>query len=313
MRTFFAALAAGGMLIAIPARAADDCQLERFASLEMIPETKGRIMVPVRIQGHPMMFAVDTGSGGSMITQAAAQSLGLRIERFTGSRATLWGGTRLTRYVNVSDFTLRRNRVDPTQFYVLPDAYVTPGLDGVLGTDVLRYFDVDFDFANGKLNLFRRYHCHGKVVYWTQDPNVITLKFRTSINAWGSMNPDENQILFYVTIDGHDILAQLDTGSPTNAMNLEKAQAVFGIRPDSPGVQRITSERAGALYRYHFKTLSFDGVTVRNPEFHLDSYDLNKMPRNEPPILIGMNTLRQFHLYISYEERKLFISLADAK
>ncbi len=42
-------------------------------------------------------------------------------------------------------------------------------------------YDVDFDFAVGKFNLFSKDHCDGQVVYWTRSP-VAVVPF--SQNMW---------------------------------------------------------------------------------------------------------------------------------
>ena len=313
MRTTLLAALAATAVLACAARAADDCQLKRLASLDMSIEAAGRIMIPVSIGGHPLTFAVDTGSDHTMITQAAAQALGLQTNLFTGSHNWLWGGARLTSYVNVDDFQIGRTRVGKSQFYVLPQGYGTPGMDGVVGTDVMRYFDVDFDFGSGKLNLFDRYHCSGQVVYWTDESNVAKLSFQKTVHSGGPARPDVDKILFYVTIDGKDFLAVLDTGAAVTTMNLDEAQSAFGLGPDSPGMEKVKLNRPGDSYRYRFKTLAFGGVNVANPEIRLDSYELNKLPGSFPSVIVGMNVLRRLHLYVSYEEHTLYISTAEAK
>ena len=40
-------------------------------------------------------------------------------------------------------------------------------LDGTLAPDLLRNFDVEFDFASHTMNLFRPHSCDGKAAYWT--------------------------------------------------------------------------------------------------------------------------------------------------
>jgi hypothetical protein len=105
----------------------------------------------------------------------------------------------------------------------------------------------------------------------------------------------------------------LDTATTMTSMDLDTAKSSYGIEPESAGLELVKMNRPGAAYSYHFKTLTFGGVTVTNPEFRLESYELSKIPAWAPTVFIGMNVLRQLHLYIAYEEHTLYISKAAAK
>jgi hypothetical protein len=96
-------------------------------------------------------------------------------------------------------------------------------------------------------------------------------------------------------------------------MTLEHAEDLFGFEGDDPALKPLVAGIAsnGHEYRYAFKTLSFGGVSVSNP-------DLVLVPRDEgriggpPTIILGMGILRQLHMYIAYAERKLYVTSASA-
>jgi len=294
----------------VAANAADDCQLKRLSSLDLKVEPGGRVEVPAIIAGHPISLLVDTGSNHTMLTEGIVSELGLQKELFAESAVSMWGGQRVTKYVNVDGMQLGRLVVGLSQFFILPEPHGA-GTDGLLGSDIMSRFDADFDFASAKLNLFSRNHCRGKVVYWTDDTQYAIVPFRKSPGYAAARGIDFKKVMLTVTIDGREFQAGLDTGASFNSMNLDEAKSEFGLTPDSPGMVPV-HRPSGTAYRYRFKTMSFGGVAVNDPEIELDPYAVNKMPGVAPTVLVGMPVLRQLHLYVAYEEEKLYVSAAGA-
>ncbi len=304
------AFAVAAAAVCYAAHADDDCKLKRVAALDIKVGAGQRVEVPAQIGGQPLSLIVDTGSAHSMIAERTANALGLRQLPFPESSVSMWGGARITRYVVVDSLQIGRLLVGRSELFVIPNQYMSPDSDGLLGADLMSRFDVDFDFGNGKLNFFSQDHCSGKVVYWTTDvSNLAIVPFhRTPANAM-FYGLDFKKILLTVTVDGKEFRAALDTGAHGTSMNLSDAESEFDLTPESPGMEKA---RGGRSYRYRFKTMSFGGVAVNNPEIVLDPYAVNKMSGNAPTMLIGMNVLRQLHLYVAYREEKLYISPATA-
>lgn len=305
---FTAAIAA--VLIAVPALA-DDCQLKREASLDMKFDSTGRINIPAEINNHPVEMALDTGANFSMLSHSTAAKLGLREELFTSSMARLWGGIRLDHYVNIDQLQFGRIIMGKTQMFIVPDYVMPAGVDGIIAADAMSRFDADFDFASGKFNLFNRNHCAGKVVYWTDESQVAVLPFKSAPGYNPHQTESWNHIIFYVTLDGKDLLGLLDTGAVTSTLDLDVAKSRFDLTPQSPGMEPVKRTN-GTSYRYPFKSLSFGGVSIANPTISIDPYEVHHMPGTMPPLLIGMTVIHQLHLYVAYEERKIYVSSATA-
>ena len=66
------------------------------------------------------------------------------------------------------------------------------------------------DFAAGKLNLMLGDHCEGKVVYW---PAKALATVPITINDYDIRVP--------VTVDGHNLMAVIDTGASTSTVSRE--------------------------------------------------------------------------------------------
>jgi predicted aspartyl protease len=110
-----------------------------------------------------------------------------------------------------------------------------------------------------------------------------------------------------VVVDGKKFTAVLDTGAVGSIISLGAAKA-FGITENSPELKPVTDNNGRyKVYDYPFKLLDFDGVTVSNPRLQVVSSDF--LPRGID-MLIGVSILRRLHLYIAYDEEKLYITPA---
>jgi predicted aspartyl protease len=295
----FVSIAILVLLAGFPARADTACHLLEAASVPMNIDGSGRITVPMMISGKPMNMMVDTGNPMSMLTFKTAQSLGLDIRHVDIGGAgvatfTMRGGMVVSEYTKAPDVAIGLLKTDSMGFGILPIASAGDQVDGLLGNDIMGNYDVDFDFANGKLNLFSQDHCPGAVAYWTRGPVAVVPFTR---NIW-------KHIFLDVDIDGKTTQAVVDTGTARSIGDWEAFEHLFGIDEKSPGVKSENGQ-----YTYPFKTLTFGGVTVNNP-------DITLLPDSGRPeqntMLLGINVLRQLHIYIAEGEKKLYITPASA-
>jgi len=176
------------------------------------------------------------------------------------------------------------------------------GFDGTLAPDMLKHYDVDLDFAHGKMNLFSQDHCPGKVLYWTKGDYVV-LPMQVAPSS---------HIRLPVTVDGKTIMAIVDTGAVSSIMSMHAAN-FLGVSEDSPGLKLKTSEgydRQTRIYSYPFKTLQMGDITVKNPRITVASNEFMGAVGND--MILGMGILRQLHLYIAYKEQKFYITPAGA-
>lgn len=280
------------------APAEEDCRLEILSSLPIQLDRSGRPVIEAAIGEHPLRLLVDTGSPVSVIEEATAEAIGEKIHLITGPvRIRMFGGEKLTQYIRVRNFKLGGIEVGKAQF-AIASSRMPPGIDGLIGADFMHHFDVDFDFANAKLNFFKPHRCPGRAVYWTQDQSTIGI-------VPFFHEDDDTHILIPVKIDGERIKAILDTGAYGSVMNMEAAERLFDIGVETPGMRKL----ADGVYSYPFKTLSFENVTVTNPQIHLMPRDNTKFTNHG--MLLGMTVLRQLHLFIAYKERKLYVTGAS--
>jgi predicted aspartyl protease len=303
------------VLAASHAVAADCGALRRVARFDIVPDPVGRPLVPVTIEGRSKHLLVDTGGFNSMLERATVRELGLRPIPVNSAVTTVTGGSS-TEVVRVNDFRLGPVPVRDHYFWVDPDGNEgrTIGpyeMAGLIGAEILRRYDADFDFAAGTLNLILQDHCPGAVVHWPA-PNLAVVPFQLS---------DSFHISFSVMLDGKPINAILDTGAAETVMNLSTALTTFRVDLNAPEVQRVdelvaahqgVSGRQGgtteAVYRRRFGSLAVEGLTVASPMIMLMPDFMGGGDRGLPELIVGMSTLSKVHLYIAYGERKLYIT-----
>lgn len=265
---------------------AADCTLKltRFITLPLTFTSTGQVTVPLKVGGQMLRMMIGTGSYRSAVSWSVIQRLNIPV-RGLSSRSEFPG------------FGARGESIDAS--YEIAGVPMPPGtfvisafgdeIDGILGADLLSGFDVDLDFARGKMSLFSQQHCEGKIVHWTKDDYAV-VPF-----DWSDVRRD---ITVDVRVDGKRFPAVIESGADRSILTLEEAADSFDISRDELGKQR----------HYPFKALTLGGVSVANPDIYLakrSQYDLH--PNNpNAEMVIGLTVLRQLHLYIAYGEHKLY-------
>lgn len=304
------------LLAASPAIAADtpdtQCGLKRYASLDMREDQYGRVLVEVMVNHTPQWLLVDTGGATTEISEDVIGSLHIKEYPLApGLHVYAVNGSEITHWATVPSFEIGLAHFADRKFLALPsaDGGTAHQMDGLLAPDLLSKFDLDFDFQNKKLNLFSQDHCEGKVVYWAQ--SYAAMPFDMS---------EDGHIKLELSLDGKSTTGILDTGASATSLLAPEAHALFGISKDSPGV-------TGEPPHFQLHELSVGGVKVLNPEIYLLDDAADRAYRNEmglglhelgvpsslmPKMILGTNILRHLHLYIAYQEHKIYVTGAEA-
>ncbi len=319
-----ALLALAPLLLAAGAAQAAPCRLMRIASFDLKANANALVVVPVTLNGTPEKFLLDTGGVASTVSPAVVDALKLGthgLSRYTEVYAA--DGSMFTRYTTVDRMGIGAVAAPNVKLLVQPDS-TRVGIEnfrGTLAPDMLRNFDLDFDFAGGKLNLFSPDHCKGKVVYWARAYAAVPF----------SLVRGSEHILVPVTLDGHRFTAVVDTGASDTVLRAGAGRSYFDLDPGEPGIEPMPGASADALIRYRkrFQRLDLEGISVKNPMIAIMPDDEEKafwkrhsskserdpvygLQFNPEPIVLGMNVLTKLHLYIAYGEKTLYVTAADA-
>jgi predicted aspartyl protease len=290
------------LLLSVLPASGGSCRPDQHTGFVLETDWYGGIYIPVGIGGQRMKLLVDTGGATSMLTDSTVASLGLTPQPIRTHRVTMYGGLNLTSFVRVGNVQVGAAPSNPSMFYVMPDNRIPYALSGTLAPDFLSRYDVDFDFASARMNLFAAAACPEKA-YWTNGP---------SGHVDLAPNPTRH-IIAPVEIDGHTVMALLDTGASRSDLSLETARQLFGSALNQSQLHPATTADAEAgLYTYPFRTISIGGVAVANPDIVLVPDSISRRPPRTPRLILGMGVLRRLHLYVSYSQNRLTLTPAGA-
>ena len=288
-----------GAVEAFPA----ECKLTLAATVPIGLEG-GHVTVPVTVNGHPHTFIIDTGGFTSAISPAIVAEQGLKLYGIhTGTEIQDIAHKKAEHYVTLDELVIGNQKARDARMMVLDDT----GVEGLIGPEYLRKFDLEFDFAAGTLNLFRPHPCKGRAVYWTDD--YFTLPMDVT---------DQGHIRIDVSLDGKPLRAMIDTGAPVTVIGQTIAQSDFNV---DPGQVNVDGATAGMLIGgsggeigavpHRFTGLQLGGINIKNPILAIATVERG-FHADHSSLLLGLRELHNLHLYVSYQERKLYVSRANA-
>jgi beta-lactamase regulating signal transducer with metallopeptidase domain len=302
---------------AVAANASECAPPKLVNSLPMEQAPGSDVMtVTAAIDGNPERLLIGIGDLSTQLWNTPATKLDLPLRG--RSHPVMDAGGRFSQdAARVGEFKLGSMETGTFDIQIMPDpGFANAGTDGILGTDMMQRYDIDLDFAHRQLNYFTPEQCNGAGVYWS--PGTVTPVDMVTYSG----------VLYVpVTLDGHTIIALLDTSANRTFLNPQVAERLFGLKADSLEAGNVTD--GGALIKagmHTFSSLSFGGLTFNSPqiavpfdvatedtkEFHAsrvirDRYHLSDYL---PPMIIGMDVLKQSHLYISFQDKRVYVSAA---
>lgn len=290
------------------AQADEQCTLHQLGSLELKADAGGVLTVPVMINGKPQALAFEPGNPDSFLTVEFGKSQDLGIasgaSRRQGGRLII---SRDTYYI-VPDFVIGDTHATNLLFMrqeKTPKSF-DDGIVGGVGADILSRFDMEVDVKNRRVILFSRDHCPGKVVYWTKSAYVA---IPLDIDLFGHSS-------IQMKLDGKAVSVALTLDAADARMGTKVAKRIFDLDENSQGVTRVLDETANALrYRYPFKTLDVNGISISNPNIELDPTLKDcRQPHcfGGSDLYLGTEELKQLHLFFAYSEKMLYVTPADA-
>jgi predicted aspartyl protease len=281
-------------MTAVPALAQERCTAEPVASLPMLP-MNGHVLVPVQVNDQPFFFLVDTGGFATSVSANLVERLKL---------PTYWirpriiiedaGGAQARQYARADSLVIG-NLQDKGERYMVGQEF-GPAEDGLIAPDYLRNFDLDFDFAAQRLNLYRPRACSGKPP-GSGDFSAVDMDVT-----------EQGHIRIPVTLDGKRLQAMLDTGAPGSIIAASEANANFAVQASDEQKRTITGGQGGKVEVgiHDFGKLEIGKFTQTGPRILVAADDKTRF--DQSAILLGLRQLSGLRLFVSYRDRKLYVS-----
>jgi hypothetical protein len=289
---------------------AEDCPPPKLLNqVQMSRAGHGEVdLIPVTVNGVPENFIFDTGGFFSQIGPAAAASLHLPVQ--PGGRELYDVRGVISRdQAEADSFTLGKVTRAHVVLQLSPNVGAFDGspVDGILALDMLSGADADLDFGADTLKLFSEDHCPGKGVTW-RPPAIAVAPIVLA----------RNHITVPVMLDGHEFNTVIDTGASDTALTRAAAKRIFGLTPgdaDTPRYGELNGDPALPTYIHWFKSLTFGQVSVGEPGVLVIPDDRSRDAAREslaiPDLILGMDVLRNLHIYLAMGERKIYVTPAS--
>jgi predicted aspartyl protease len=288
---------------ATAALAADDASCGPLKQIASIPltQTKANVFtLPVTINGTEQKMLLDTGGMFSALTPSASQALKLERHYAGPIGMDVMGGV-AAYTTHVTDLRIGGLKGTNITFMIL--SFNSKDFDGLMALAQLDQFDMDVDFGARTLKFMSPDHCKGHVIYWTSPTGIIPIR-QTDDHAYVD-----------VVLDGVKFHAEIDTGSTHTILFENQAAHHFDLTADSPDMRagdslKMTNKDGAVVkemkrYSHTFKSLDFEGVSVRNPDIDI-IHEVGGETYKD--MILGMDVLSKLHLYFAFKEGTLYVS-----
>lgn len=298
-----AALLSVMMPVAVSA-AGEKCMLGTLAELPVTMEAL-RPTVKAQINGQDVLLALDSGAVWSMLTPAAAAQYNLQPNN---DRRPLFfegvGGRTLMTVTTVKTFTVFGVSIHNVDFLVGGNA-VGQGTAGLLGQNLLRIADIEYDLGHGAIRIFGTKNCrHANLAYWVKPGSPYS---QLDIK-WTTVG--EPHTIGSAELDGKKIRVLFDSGAWSSIVGMQAA-ARAGITPNSPGVE--FAGWTGGIGRRPVRTwtANFPVLKIGDEEIHnarLRFGDIGGGPGGDIGMLVGADFFLSHRIYVSDSQSRLYFT-----
>ena len=259
-------------------------------------------VVSAEINGTAAPFVVDTGSFFDFLSPAAATQFKLPLKYAPpGYYITGVGGSSVLPQIATADTFTVAGITGHQALFLVGDNDFQGGIAGILGQNIFRLADVEFDFANGMLRFVRPQHCGGDVLaYWatTQPVGAVSL-------SW--MSNEQTDIIAKAAVNGHDISVLFDSGSWRTILSLHAAKRA-GITPDSPGVVPAgdsfgVGDKPVKVWVAPIDRFEIGGELIEHTHVLIGDIGLENAD-----MMLGTDFFLAHHIYVAYSQNKLYFT-----
>ena len=301
VRPFRLAVVLCGVCLSFAPVLAAGCKVGMIAELPVTMNGM-RPMITAKINGKDARFIVDSGAFFSLISGPGAAQYKLDTQQAPFNLLIEGiGGTSRAMVTTVKEFTLAGIPIKKVQFVVGGSAF-GPGAVGLLGQNVLRIADVEYDLANGAIRLIKPDKCNKTMMAYWAKPGDAYSEMEIAWATAATPHTTGNAML-----NGKKIRVLFDTGASTSTLSLRAAERV-GITPDSPGV--VKAGRARGIGRRAVQTwlAQFDSFKIGDEEIQHAKLRFGDLGGMDADMLIGADFFLSHRIYVASSQRKAYFT-----
>jgi len=285
-----------GLLLQIPAPGiAGQCKIQ----LLEVPVTMNGLhpTITAQINGKDALFTLDSGAFFSSITPAAAAQYQLRPDSTRRQDIIGADGPTTMKIATVSTFTIFNLQVPRVEFLVGGN---DSGTAGLLGQNVLRIADIEYDLAQGAVRFLKTTDCKkANLAYWAkpgESYSLMDIEMAT---------PTEPHTIGAAYLNGVKMRVWFDTGATTSIVGLRAAERA-GIKPGGPGVEE--AEAGAGMGRNRVKTWigTFPSFKIGDEEIHNARLRFGYIGGID--MLLGADFFLSHHVLVASSQSKLYFT-----
>jgi len=272
-----------------------------FVTRLPLNEVAGLFTTTVSINDHPIVMMIDTGAAHSAVSGDLAAQLRLPEDHNTKIIVNgVVGEMKAAHPVIAHSFRAGAGHLVDYELAVAKFAggggISDPSLpQGLLGADLLSYYELEFDFPNRNLTLYTPNNCRGNFVPWTGPFEAIAARRQLG-----------DRLFIPVRINNQTINAMIDTGANRTAIGIDTAHDI-GV-----GDEALRWDRSG-------NTLGVPGIPVRSHEHYFDSFTIGETSFRRASLLVqednfgvvqmllGTDFYRGSKLWLSFQSEQVFL------
>jgi hypothetical protein len=296
-----AALLLSGCQSGAPGR----CEMVHVSDLALISRAGSSPLTPGQLNGVAANLLIFGGAGATLVTTAPPDRLGVPVAYENGYLEGI-GGTRDLYSFYVKSFRLGDLHGERFRLFVSPVdfSHSNPPIDGIIGSNFLSHYDVDYDLQRSRVRLFKSLSaCSNPAVL----PEPLFQAELVPGRGFGDTGP-----YVQVEIGGKHLLAQVDSGSYNTVIFRNAAHRLGLYAGDLSNDPHFTSRGIGPRIakeiRHVMTPITVGEVTISNLPVGI----LDESLTDGTEMLLGMDFFSRVHVWLSFSSHTMFMQYPPA-